>query len=280
MKFTKMHGIGNDYVYVNCFEENLVGVDLPKLAIEISDRHFGAGGDGMILIMPSDQADFRMRMFNNDGSEGKTCGNGLRCVAKYVYDHGLTDKTTFTIETLGGIVTPELTIKAGKTETIRIDMGQPRVLREEIPMTGPAGTQVVGENLAVGDQVYEITCVSMGNPHCVIFVDDIEKIDVTGVGSQIEWHPSFPERTNVEFIQVVKDDEMIFRVWERGTGITLACGTGACAAGVAGVLRGKTSRQVTIHLPGGDLQIEWAENNHVFMTGPASEVFTGDWPLK
>lgn len=280
MKFTKMHGIGNDYIYINCFEENLAGIDLSQLAIEISDRHFGVGGDGMILIMPSEQADFRMRMFNNDGSEGKTCGNGLRCVSKYVYDHGLTDKTTFTIETLGGIVTPQLSIKDGKAETIRIDMGQPRILREEIPMTGSAGTKVVGEELMVGEQAYEITCVSMGNPHCVIFVDDVEKIDVSGIGPKIEWHPAFPERTNVEFIQVVRDDEMIFRVWERGTGITLACGTGACAAAVAGVLRGKTGRQVTIHLLGGDLQIEWAENNHVFMTGPASEVFTGEWPLK
>lgn len=279
MKFTKMHGIGNDYVYVNCIEEDLTAVDLPALAIDISDRHFGVGGDGLILIMPSEKADFRMRMFNNDGSEGKTCGNGLRCVSKYVYDHGLTDKTTFTIETLGGIVVPELTIKNGKVDQVRIDMGEPRLLREQIPMTGKAGEKVINEAINIDGQNYSITCVSMGNPHTVIFVEEIEKINIEAIGSQIEKLSIFPERTNVEFIQVLKNDEVIFKVWERGTGFTLACGTGACASAVAGVLTGNTSRKVLIHLPGGDLNIEWAEDNHVFMTGPATEVFSGHWPL-
>lgn len=277
MKFTKMHGLGNDYVYVNCFEENLEGIDLPQLAIDVSDRHFGIGGDGLILIMPSDKADFRMRMFNNDGSEGKTCGNGLRCVSKYVFDHGLTAETTFTIETLGGIVVPEVTVKNGKVELVKIDMGEPWLNREEIPMLGNAGQRVINEKLEAGEANFSVTCVSMGNPHCIIFVDDISAVDLPNIGPVIENHPAFPERTNVEFIQVLKEDEMIFKVWERGSGITLACGTGACAAGVAGVLNGKTDRKVLIHLPGGDLQIEWAENNHVYMTGPATEVFTGYW---
>lgn len=279
MKFTKMQGLGNDYVYINCFEENLTGVDLPGLAIRLSDRHFGIGGDGIILIMPSEAADFRMRMFNADGSEGKTCGNGLRCVSRYVYDHGLTPKTAFTIETLGGIVKPEIILKDGVVEAVKIDMGEPRLARAEIPMLGADVSRVVSEPLDVAGCNFQVTCVSMGNPHCVIFVSDAEGVDVAGVGPFIEQHEAFPEKTNVEFIEVLNDEEILFRVWERGSGITLACGTGACAATVAAVLNNLTKRKVTVHLLGGDLLIEWAEDNHVYMTGPAEEVFSGDIEL-
>lgn len=276
MKFTKMQGLGNDYVYINCFTEDLSAVDLHQLAVRLSDRHLGIGGDGIILIMSSESADFRMRMFNADGSEGKTCGNGLRCVARYVYDHGLTDKTVFTIETLGGIVKPEIILKDGEVEAIKIDMGEPRLARAEIPMLGEAAPQVVGERISAGGCEFRVTCVSMGNPHCVIFVSDVDSVDVAYVGPFIEKHELFPEKTNVEFIEVLNDREIRFRVWERGSGITLACGTGACAAAVAAALNNLTSRQVTVHLLGGDLLIEWAEDNHVYMTGPAVEVFTGE----
>lgn len=279
MKFTKMQGLGNDYVYIDCFSEDLTGTDLSQLAIRLSDRHFGIGGDGIILIMPSEAADFRMRMFNADGSEGRTCGNGLRCVSRYVYDHGLTDKTTFTIETLGGIVKPEIILNEGDVEAVRIDMGEPRLARAEIPMLGAETPQVVGEPLDVAGCNFQVTCVSMGNPHCVIFVSDVESVDVAGVGPFIENHESFPEKTNVEFIEVLNDEEILFRVWERGSGITLACGTGACAAVVAAVLNNLTKRTVTVHLPGGDLIIEWGEDNHVYMTGPAVEVFSGEIKL-
>lgn len=277
MKFTKMHGLGNDYVYINCFAEDLTGVDLPQLAVRLSDRHLGIGGDGIILIMPSETADFRMRMFNADGSEGKTCGNGLRCVSRYVYDHGLTDKNIFTIETLGGIVKTELILKDGRVAAVKIDMGEPRLRRAEIPMLGADVSEVVSEPLDVCGCGFRVTCVSMGNPHCVIFVSDVEAVDVEGVGPFIENHEAFPEKTNVEFIEVLNDEEILFRVWERGSGITLACGTGACAAVVASVLNKLTGRKVTVHLPGGDLLIEWSEaDNHVYMTGPATEVFSGD----
>jgi len=271
-----MQGLGNDYVYINCFTEDLSAVDLHQLAVRLSDRHLGIGGDGIILIMSSESADFRMRMFNADGSEGKTCGNGLRCVARYVYDHGLTDKTVFTIETLGGIVKPEIILKDGEVEAIKIDMGEPRLARAEIPMLGEAAPQVVGERISAGGCEFRVTCVSMGNPHCVIFVSDVDSVDVAYVGPFIEKHELFPEKTNVEFIEVLNDREIRFRVWERGSGITLACGTGACAAAVAAALNNLTSRQVTVHLLGGDLLIEWAEDNHVYMTGPAVEVFTGE----
>lgn len=283
LNFTKMHGLGNDYVYVNCFQENLEDVNLSQLSIEISHRNYGIGGDGLILIMPSEKADFRMRMFNADGSEGKTCGNGLRCVSKYVYDHGLTDKKEFTIETLGGIVRPKIEAfddLTGKVKLVTIDMGSPWLLREEIPMVGEKGQKVIHETLTVGNENYEITCVSMGNPHCVIFVDDMKKVNLPEIGPRIETHEVFPEKTNVEFIQVLSSDEILFRVWERGSGITLACGTGACASVVASVLNGKTNREVTVHLEGGDLRIEWAEDNHVYMTGPATEVFSGIYEVK
>jgi len=275
LKFTKMQGLGNDYVYINCFVEDLTGTDLSQLAIRLSDRHFGIGGDGIILIMPSEVADFRMRMFNADGSEGKTCGNGLRCVSRYVYDHGLTDKTTFTIETLGGIAKPELILRDGAVEAVKIDMGEPRLSRSEIPMLGEDTPRVVGEPLDVGGCALRVTCVSMGNPHCIIFVDEIWAVDLDRLGPLIERHPVFPERTNVEFVRVHDPGEITMRVWERGSGVTLACGTGACASVVAGNLLGKVGREATVHLPGGDLRVEWAADNHVYMTGPAVTVCEG-----
>ncbi|MGD8192248.1 diaminopimelate epimerase [Brevibacillus ginsengisoli] len=282
MKFTKMHGLGNDYVYVNCFEEPLEGVDLPELARRVSDRHFGIGGDGLILIMPSDTADFRMRVFNNDGSEARNCGNGLRCVSKYVFDHGLIQVQSFTVETLGGIVTPVVEVgHDGKAAQVTIDMGEPRLTREQIPMTGEAKETVIGQPFTVKDRTYTMTAVSMGNPHAILFVDQIDEEEVVKYGPLIEFHESFPERTNVEFIQILNRQEILFRVWERGSGVTLACGTGACAAAVAAILKGDTDRKVTVHLLGGDLQIEWREeNNRVYMTGPAVEVCSGVYSLE
>jgi len=284
MKFSKMHGLGNDYVYVNCFDEPLEGVDLPELARRVSDRHFGIGGDGLILIMPSQRADFRMRVFNSDGSEAKSCGNGLRCVSKYVYDHGLTKRTRFSVETLGGVVYPEVTIGAdGKVEMVTIDMGEPKLDPAQIPLqlsglSGRGEQPVIDQPLEVAGRTFQLTAVSMGNPHAVLVVDEVRDADVQRYGPLIEFHEWFPERTNVEFIQVLNRREILFRVWERGSGITLACGTGACAAVVAAVLNGKTDRRVTVHLAGGDLLIEWREeDNHVYMTGPAVEVYRGQY---
>lgn len=282
MKFTKMHGLGNDYVYVNCFEEPLINVDLPELARRVSDRHFGIGGDGLILIMPSEVADFRMRVFNNDGSEARNCGNGLRCVSKYVYDHGLTVEKQFTVETLGGIVNPAVEVgENGKVSEVTIDMGEPRLTRGQIPMTGEPDEAVIEFPLQVDERTYTMTALSMGNPHAILFVDRIDEDEVVTVGPKIEWSEMFPERTNVEFIHILNRQEILFRVWERGSGVTLACGTGACAAAVAAILSNKTERIVTVHLLGGDLRIEWREaNNRVYMTGPATEVFSGFYQEK
>lgn len=279
MKFTKMHGLGNDYVYVNGFEENVDGIDLPELSRIVSDRHFGIGSDGLILILPSEVADFRMRVFNNDGSEAMNCGNGLRCVSKYVYDHGLTKETTFTIETKGGIVTPTVNVGLdGKVSTVTIDMGEPILVPADIPMRGDFGDRFIDRPLPVQDRIYQVTAVSMGNPHAILFVDEMNEAEVVRTGPLIEHHEWFPERTNVEFIQVLNREELLFRVWERGSGVTLACGTGACAAVVAAVLNGKTERHVTVHLKGGDLEIEWRESdNRVYMTGPAVEVYQGTY---
>lgn len=281
MKFSKMHGLGNDYVYVNCFVEPLAGVDLPELARRVSDRNFGIGSDGLILIMPSERADFRMRVFNSDGSEAKSCGNGLRCVSKYVYDHGLTRQTRFSVETLGGIVHPEVVVGTdGKVASVTIDMGEPRLAPAEIPVkwSGDGGQVVINQPLKIEDRTFQLTAVSMGNPHAVIIVDQVRDEDVRRYGPLIEFHEWFPERTNVEFIQIVNRQEILFRVWERGSGVTLACGTGACAAVVAAVLNGKTDRRVTVHLAGGDLSIEWREeDNHVYMTGAAEEVYRGEY---
>lgn len=275
MRFTKMHGAGNDYVYVNCFEETVS--DPVATAIKVSNRNFGIGSDGLILIMPSDTADVRMRMFNSDGSESEMCGNGIRCVAKYAYDHGIVTKTEITAETGAGILTLQLFPNAAnKVDRVRVNMGPPRLSREEIPMNGTPVAQVVAEELAVLDRTFKITCVSMGNPHCVIYVDDVDTFPVATYGPLIENHQLFPRRTNVEFIQIISRTEVKQRTWERGAGETLACGTGASAVCVAGVLNNLTDRKILNHLAGGDLELEWVENGPVFMTGPATEVFTGE----
>ncbi|MBI3078926.1 MAG: diaminopimelate epimerase [Deltaproteobacteria bacterium] len=275
MRFTKMHGIGNDYLYIDGFQETVK--DPEALARQMSDRHFGVGSDGLILILPSAQADFRMRMFNADGSEAEMCGNGIRCLAKYVYDHGLTRKDAITVETLAGTLPLELTVQGGKVARVRVDMGRPRLERGEIPMLGVPG-RVVNEPLAVGDRSFQVTAVSMGNPHCVSFVPDVAAFPVATYGPLIERHPAFPRRTNAEFVEVLGPGELRIRTWERGAGETLACATGASATVVAAALTGRAARRAVAHLLGGDLEIEWAADDHVYMTGPAVEVFQGEWP--
>lgn len=275
MRFTKMHGAGNDYVYVDCFAEK-PPADVARLAIAVSDRHKGIGADGLILICPSEIADARMRMFNADGSESEMCGNGLRCVAKYVYDHGICRRERLKIETGRGVLDVQLEIAGGKAERARINMGAPILESARIPTTLP-GDPPVNQRLSAAGRDFEVTCVSMGNPHCVTFVDQLNDDWVLRVGPEVERHPAFPRRVNAEFIQVVSPREFHMRVWERGSGETQACGTGACASAVAGVLAGLTERKVLAHLPGGDLELEWAENGNVFLTGPAVEVFSGIW---
>lgn len=276
MRFTKMQGAGNDYVYVNCFAEPLPD-DPMALAKKIADRHFGVGGDGLVLICPSKTADARMRMFNADGSEAEMCGNAVRCVAKFVYDRGISKKTSMAIETGRGVLLLGLELVEGRVERARVDMGQPILKAAEIPTT-LAGEPVVGARLPLGDRTLDVTCVSMGNPHCVTFVDKLSDDWVLGIGPKIEHDKHFPRRVNAEFVEVVSPNEVRMRVWERGSGETLACGTGASAVCVAGVLAGKTGRNVLVHMSGGDLELEWAANDHVYMTGPAVEVFSGDWP--
>ena len=276
MRFTKMHGAGNDYVYINCFDEP-VPRDIPATAIAISDRHTGVGGDGLVLICPSEVADARMRMFNADGSESEMCGNAIRCVAKYVSDRGIVRKPELKIETGRGILTMQLfTGAGGKVEQVTVNMGAPILESARIPTTLP-GDPPQNAKLEVAGKTIDVTCVSMGNPHCVTFVDEVNDDWVLRVGPQIEHHPAFPRRVNAEFIQVVSPAEFIMRVWERGSGETMACGTGACASAVAGALTGRTNRTVTAHLRGGDLKLEWASTGEVFMTGPATEVFSGEW---
>ena len=276
MKFVKMHGAGNDYVYVDCFRQTIE--DPESLAREISDRNFGVGGDGLILIEPSKKADVKMRMFNIDGSEGEMCGNGIRCVAKYAFDHGLVDRTEITVETGAGVL--PLTMYPNKHEYIdkvRVNMGPPRLTRGELPMVGVAHEQVINMELEILDRTFEITCVSMGNPHCVIYVDDLANFPVRRYGYAIENHELFPQRINVEFVEVISPNEVRQRTWERGSGETLACGTGSSAVTVAGVLTGRTKGKLLNHLAGGDLEMEWDGNNEVFMTGPAVEVFSGEY---
>jgi len=279
MRFTKMQGVGNDYIYVNCFEEPLPD-DPAKLARRASDRHFGIGGDGLILICPSRLADARMRMFNADGSEAEMCGNGIRCVAKYLYDHGICKKQTLKIETGAGVVTLDLQVAEGRVRRVRVDMGEPILLAGQIPTTLPGNPLLVGSPVAdvdlnVAGEKLKVTCVSMGNPHCVTFVDDLTDYRVLEIGPRIESDPHFPLRVNAEFVEVLSPAEVRMRVWERGSGETLACGTGACAACVAGGLLGRTERKIIAHLPGGDLELHWADDNHVYLTGPAVEVFSG-----
>ena len=277
MRFTKMHGAGNDYVYVNGFEEALPS-DLPDLARRISDRRFGVGGDGLILILPSVQADARMQMFNADGSEAEMCGNGIRCVAKYVYDYGIASKPELQIETKAGVLSLTVSTAGGLVDKVRVDMGPPILAAERIPTTLP-GDPVVNAALQVAGRSFAVTSVSMGNPHCVIFVEQASDELVLGFGPKIEVDPHFPARVNVEFIEVISSSEVRQRTWERGSGETWACGTGASAVCVAGVLTGRTGRRIVNHLRGGDLELHWDEaDNHVYMTGPAVEVFSGQWP--
>lgn len=275
MKFTKMHGCGNDYIYVNLFEEEIA--DPAKLAIEVSDRHFGIGSDGLITIGPSDAADFRMRMYNADGSEGEMCGNGIRCVAKYVYDHGMTDKTEIAVESGAGIKYLSLTVEGGKVSKVRVDMGEPQLSPAQIPVEAD-GERVVDEPISVDGREWRMTCVSMGNPHAVVFVDDVKELPIEQYGPHFENHVRFPKRTNTEFVQIHSRTEVSMRVWERGSAETWACGTGACATAVACILNGYTEERVLVHLRGGDLLIEYdPKSNHVFMTGPATEVFSGNY---
>ena len=290
MEFTKMHGLGNDYVYVNCFTERLEAPE--RLARKVSDRHFGIGSDGLILIEPSEIADVRMRMFNADGSEAQMCGNGIRCVAKYVYDRRMvrsggefsipgqeTFEDSLRIETGRGVLTLGLGVGAGgKVEKVCVNMGQPVLLPGDIPVA-IEGDSVINEPIEVLNEQMLMTCVSMGNPHAVFFCDDLNSIDLAKIGSAVENHPLFPERVNAHFVRIDSPDEFTMQSWERGSGITLACGTGACACCAAAVLTGRAQRDVLIHLPGGDMELNWcSEDNCLYMTGPAVEVFTGIWP--
>jgi diaminopimelate epimerase len=268
MRFTKMHGLGNDYVYVDCVRQK-PPADPVAVARAVSDRHFGVGSDGLILIGPSERADARMRMFNADGSESEMCGNGIRCVAKFVHDHGIAAKPRLTID---------LEVKAGKAERVRVNMGAPILESATIPTTLP-GDPPVDAPLTVAGHHYAATCVSMGNPHAVIYTPYVSSVALEAIGPKIEHAPEFPRRVNVHFVQVHSEREVTMRTWERGSGVTLACGTGACAVCVAGVLTGRTARRLLAHLPGGDLELEWSEaDNCVYMTGPATEVFSGEWP--
>jgi diaminopimelate epimerase len=278
-----MHGIGNDYVYVDCFNQPMPA-DPAGLSVKVSDRHFGVGGDGLILVCPSDKGDARMRMFNADGSEAEMCGNGVRCVAKFVHDHGLSPNNPLRIETGRGVLTLHLDVRGGKVEQVTVDMGEPILESDRVPTTLP-GPRVVNHRLPdapwaewVGPEP-RITCVSMGNPHAMFYCADVAAVPLEAVGSRIERSELFPRRINVHFVEVRSPGEVVMRTWERGSGITLACGTGACAVCVAGVLTGRTGRKLLAHLPGGDLRLEWAEGDgRVYMTGPAAEVFAGEWP--
>lgn len=274
LQFTKMHGLGNDYVYMDAINQKIE--NRSELAKFVSDRHFGIGSDGLILICPSEKADFRMQMFNQDGSEAEMCGNGIRCVGKFVYDKGLTKKETITVETLAGIKTLVMTAKNGKIETARVDMGEPILEPEKIPVISNENP-VKSLKLEAEDNDFTFTCVSMGNPHAVTFIkEDVNKFDICKYGAKLEVNKAFPKKANIEFINVIDDKTLKMRVWERGAGETLACGTGACASVVASVLNGYTERDVNVNLLGGKLNVKWDKNdNHVYMTGPANIVFEG-----
>ena len=277
MKFTKMEGLGNDYVYVNCLKET---VEYPeKIAVKVSDRHFGIGSDGLILIKPSKVADFCMDMYNADGSRSEMCGNGIRCVAKYVYDYGLTDKTSISVETLAGIKYLDLQVKDGTAKMVTVNMGAPEFVSNRIPVKSDKEI-LVDEPIEAAGRVYRMTCVSMGNPHCVVFVEDTETFPLEEIGPAFEAHSLFPNRVNAEFVQVLDRRTVNMRVWERGTGETLACGTGACASAVACILNDLTEDEITLHLLGGDLLVRWdRKQNLVYMTGPATVVFDGEIDL-
>ena len=277
MKFTKMHGIGNDYVYVNCFKET---VEHPsEAAIKVSDRHFGIGSDGLILIKPSEVADGKMEMYNADGSQGAMCGNGIRCVAKYMYDYGITDKTSISVETKSGIKYLDLTIKDGKVDTVKVNMGTPILKAADIPVRSEK-EQMIDEPVMVDGKEWKITCVSMGNPHAITYIDDVKNLEIEKIGPKFENHEIFPDRVNTEFVHVIDRNTVEMRVWERGSGETLACGTGACAVAVSSILNGLTEEEVTVKLLGGDLKIFWDRTeNKVYMTGSATTVFDGEISL-
>ncbi len=274
MKFTKMEGLGNDYFYVNCFIET---IDNPsEIAIKLSDRHFGIGSDGLIMIKPSDKADFFMEMYNADGSQSEMCGNGIRCVGKYVYDYGLTDKTSISVDTLAGIKYLDLEVVDGKVSMVTVDMGTPELIASKVPVVSDE-EKVIDETIIVDNIEYKMTCVSMGNPHSIVYVDNTDEFPLEKIGPLFEKHNRFPNRVNAEFIQLIDRDTIKMRVWERGSGETLACGTGACASAVASILNGHTNNEVTVKLLGGDLKIKWdRDTNKVFMTGPAKVVFDGE----
>lgn len=274
MKFTKMHGIGNDYVYVNCFKETVENPS--EVAIRVSDRHFGIGSDGLILIKPSDVADGKMEMYNADGSQGAMCGNGIRCVAKYMYDYGITDKTSISVETKSGIKYLDLTLKDGKVDTVKVNMGTPILKAADIPVCSEK-EQVIDEPVTVDGKEWKITCVSMGNPHAITYIDDVKGLEIEKIGPKFENHEIFPDRVNTEFVHVIDRHTVEMRVWERGSGETLACGTGACAVAVSSILNGLTEEEVTVKLLGGDLKIFWDRTeNKVYMTGSATTVFDGE----
>ena len=275
MKFTKMHGIGNDYVYMDCTKERLENPG--EIARLVSDRHKGIGSDGLILIQSSEEADFEMAMYNADGSYGKMCGNGIRCVAKYVYDNGLTDQTEISVISGGAVKYLKLTVKDGKVQKVRVNMGEPILKPDEIPVVGE-GDKLVAAPIVVDNQVYEMTCVSMGNPHAVVFMNGVDDLKIEEIGPKFERHERFPDRVNTEFVERMDHKNLKMRVWERGSGETMACGTGACATAVAAILNGYAEREVTVHLLGGDLEICWDEtDNCVYMTGPAATAFTGEF---
>lgn len=274
MKFTKMHGCGNDYVYVNGFTEKVT--DKPKAVVALSDRHFGIGSDGVIFINPSQQADFEMEMYNADGTRAEMCGNGIRCVGKYVYDHGMTDKTSITVESFGKVKYLDLTVENGKVVKVKVNMGKPELAANDVPVVSEH-EQVIDEEIIVKGKTYRMTCVSMGNPHAVVFMDDVEHLAIEEIGPYFENHERFPNRTNTEFVQVIDDSHVKMRVWERGTGETLACGTGCCATAVACVLNHLTGAHVTVQVLGGEIEIYWDQKeNLVYMTGPAVTVFEGE----
>ncbi len=275
--FVKLHGLGNDYHFIEA--DRYPGVDWPELSRQMSHRHLGAGSDGIILVQPGETHAFKMRIFNADGSEAETCGNGIRCFAKYVYERGMTKDTTFTIETLAGPNEVNLFVQDGKVERVRSNMGRPRFERAEIPMTGPAG-RVMEEDLTLDDRTVQITCANICNPHAVVFVEDATKINLAEIGPKIEHHPSFPKRTNVEFVTVQNRDNIVMRIWERGSGITMASGSGSCGSALASMITGRVNRRVNVHLVYGVLTIHWDEaDDHVYQEGPATEAYSGVWSL-
>lgn len=274
MKFTKMHGLGNDYIYVNCFTQKVTNPS--ETAKFVSDRHFGIGSDGLVLIMPSETCDFRMRMFNSDGSEAEMCGNAIRCVGKYVYDNGMTKKSVIKVDTLAGIKILDMKVEDNKVAMVKVDMGEPVLQPPKIPVNSEKEL-FLSQPVIIDDREFRVTCISMGNPHAVTYVDDVEKFPLEFIGPKMENHSLFPKRINAEFVQVIDRNTLKMRVWERGAGETLACGTGACAVLVSSVLNDISNRSVVVKLLGGDLIIEWNEkDNHVYMTGPATKVFDGE----